>query len=111
MQYFFPEVNYLPGGVEHLHTIFGGNTVFNSNSILVIEVDTAGNSDKINSSGSVAIDGILRVSPSSGSYTGNNTYTFLTGSSISGTFSTITLLSCSGTVTPTYNSTSVTFTL
>ena len=88
-----------------------GNTVFNSNSILVIEVDTAGNSDKIISSGSVAIDGTLRVSPSSGSYTGNNTYTFLTGSSISGTFSNITVLSCSGTVTPTYNSTSVTFTL
>ena len=30
MQYFFPEINYLQGGVEHLHTIYGGNTVFNS---------------------------------------------------------------------------------
>ena len=30
MQYFFPEVNYLQSGVDHLHTIYGGNTVFNS---------------------------------------------------------------------------------
>ena len=30
MQYFFPEINCLNGGVEHLHTIYGGNTVFNS---------------------------------------------------------------------------------
>ena len=30
MQYFFPELNYLQRGAEHLHTINGGNTVFNS---------------------------------------------------------------------------------
>ena len=30
MKYFFPEINYLQGEVEHMHTIFGGNTVFNS---------------------------------------------------------------------------------
>ena len=30
MQYFFPEVNYLQGREQHLHTIYGGNTVFNS---------------------------------------------------------------------------------
>ena len=30
MQYFFPELNYLQCGAEHLHTINGGNTVFNS---------------------------------------------------------------------------------
>ena len=30
MQYFFPELNYLPRGAAHLHTINGGNTVFNS---------------------------------------------------------------------------------
>ena len=34
MQYFFPEVNYLQGGVEHLHTIYGGNTVFNSFKVI-----------------------------------------------------------------------------
>ena len=34
MQYFFPELNYLQGGVEHLHTIYGGNTVFNSFKVI-----------------------------------------------------------------------------
>ena len=30
MQYFFPELNYLQGGAQQIHTINGGNTVFNS---------------------------------------------------------------------------------
>ena len=30
MQYFFPEINCLNGEVEHLHTIYGGNAIFNS---------------------------------------------------------------------------------
>ena len=30
MKYFFPELNYLQGGAEHLYAINGGNTVFNS---------------------------------------------------------------------------------
>ena len=30
MQYFFPELNYLQRGAADLHTINGGNTVFNS---------------------------------------------------------------------------------
>ena len=30
MQYFFPEINYLQGEIKHLHTIYGGHTVFNS---------------------------------------------------------------------------------
>ena len=30
MQYFFPEMNYLQDEIKHLHTIYGGNTVFNS---------------------------------------------------------------------------------
>ena len=30
MQYFFPEINYPQDGVGHIHTIYGGNTVFNS---------------------------------------------------------------------------------
>ena len=34
MQYFFPEINYLQGGVEHIHTVYGGNTVFNSFKVI-----------------------------------------------------------------------------
>ena len=88
-----------------------GDTILNSNSILVIEVDSSGNADKIESSGSVTIDGKLRVSPSPGSYNNGQNYTILTGSSISGTFSDITVLSCSGTASASYGTASVTITL
>ncbi len=37
MQYFFPELNYVKGGGEQFHTIYGGNTLFNS--FRVIERD------------------------------------------------------------------------
>ena len=37
MRYFFPEMNYLKDGADHFHTIYGGNTVFNS--FRVIERD------------------------------------------------------------------------
>ena len=30
MRYLFPEINYLQGGTEQFHTVYGGNTVFNS---------------------------------------------------------------------------------
>ena len=30
MEYFFPEINYFPGGFEKFYTIQGGTTVFNS---------------------------------------------------------------------------------
>ncbi len=88
-----------------------GDTILNSNSVLVIEVDSSGNADKIESSGSVTIDGRLRISPSSGSYNNGRNYTILSGSSISGTFSDITVLSCSGTASASYGTTSVTITL
>lgn len=88
-----------------------GDTILNSNSVLVIEVDSSGNADKIESSGSVTIDGRLRISPSSGSYSNGQNYTILSGSSISGTFSDITILSCSGTASASYGTTSVTITL
>jgi len=88
-----------------------GDVTLNSGSVLVIEIDTAGNNDKIIATGDVTAGGTLRISPASGSYSQGQEYTIITGSSISGTFSTVTVLSCSGTASPTYGSTSITFTL
>lgn len=88
-----------------------GDVTLNSGSVLVIEVDTAGNNDKIVATGDVTAGGTLRISPASGTYTNGQQYTIITGSSIAGTFSTVTVLSCSGTASPSYGSTSITFTL
>ena len=30
MQYFFPEMNLIQSGEEHFHTMYGGDTIFNS---------------------------------------------------------------------------------
>jgi len=109
------------GGIESSGTVAPGNSIgtlnvsgdvtLNSGSVLVIEVDTAGNNDKIVATGDVTAGGTLRISPASGTYTNGQQYTIITGSSIAGTFSTVTVLSCSGTASPTYGSTSITFTL
>ncbi len=88
-----------------------GAVTLNSGSVLVIEVDTAGNNDKITATGAITAGGTLRVSPASGTYTNGQTFTIITGSSVSGTFSTISVLSCSGTASATYGSTSITFAL
>lgn len=88
-----------------------GNVNLNSGSVLVIEIDTAGNNDKIIATGSVAVDGVLRISPASGTYTPGQQYTIITGSSISGTFSSITVLSCSGSASASYGSTDIVITL
>ena len=88
-----------------------GSVVLNSGSVLVIEVDANGNSDKIVATGAVTAGGTLRISPESGSYTEGQQYTIITGSSVSGTFASVSVLSCSGTATPTYGSTSITFSL
>ena len=34
MRYFFPEINLLQGGGEHLHTIYGRDTIFNSFKVI-----------------------------------------------------------------------------
>ena len=88
-----------------------GTVTLNSGSVLVIEVDTAGNTDKIVATGAVTAGGTLRISPGSGTYSSGQQYTIITGSSISGTFSTITVLSCTGTASASYGSTSITITL
>ena len=86
-----------------------GNYNQGSSSTLVIEVDTSGNTDKLTISGSANLDGILRVSPSSGTYS-SQTFNFLTAGSISGTFSNIIITNCS-TPPVSYTSTSLSFTL
>ncbi len=88
-----------------------GTVTLNSGSVLVIEVDTAGNNDKIVATGAVTAGGTLRISPGSGTYSSNQQYTIITGSGISGTFSSITVLSCSGSASANYGSTSIIITL
>ena len=87
-----------------------GAVTLNSGSVLVIELDAAGNNDKIVATGAVTAGGTLRVSPASGTYSNGQQYTIITGSSVSGTFSTVTVLSCSGTASVAYNSASVVLT-
>ena len=88
-----------------------GAVTLNSGSVLVIEVDAAGNNDKIVATGAVTAGGTLRVSPASGTYSNGQQYTIITGSSVSGTFSTVTVLSCTGTASASYGSTAITITL
>ena len=89
-----------------------GNVTLGSSNILVIEVDADGNSDKIVATGSVAAGGTLKISPETSETYSGVTYTIITGSSISGTFTTTEITTCSG-VTPSvsYGSTSITVTL
>jgi len=90
-----------------------GNVTLNSGSILVIEVNANGTSDKIIATGSASLGGTLRVSPEPGTYTAGSQYTFITASNVSGTFSSVVLLSCGSgdTALTTYAATSVTVTL
>ena len=89
-----------------------GNVTLGSSNILVIEVDAEGNSDKIVATGSVTAGGTLKISPETSETYSGVTYTIITGSSISGTFTTSEITTCSG-VTPSvsYGSTSITVTL
>lgn len=89
-----------------------GNVTLGSSNILVIEVDADGNSDKIVATGSVIAGGTLKISPETSETYSGVTYTIITGSSISGTFTTTEITTCSG-VTPSvsYGSTSITVTL
>ena len=50
-----------PGNSWHFKCLWYSNT--NSGSVLVIEVDTAGNNDKIVATGAVTAGGTLRISP------------------------------------------------
>ena len=90
-----------------------GNVTLNSGSTLVIEVNANGTSDKIIATGSASLGGTLRVSPEPGTYTAGSQYTFITASNVSGTFSSVVLLSCGSgdTASTTYAANSVTVTL
>ena len=86
-----------------------GNYTQGGSSTLNIEVDTSGNTDKLIISGTAALDGTLRITPSSGSYS-SQTFNFLTAGSISGTFSSVVATNCTA-PSVTYGSTSLNFTL
>ncbi len=86
-----------------------GNYTQGGSSTLNIEVDTSGNTDKLIISGAAALDGTLRIIPSSGSYS-SQTFNFLTAGSISGTFSSVVATNCTA-PSVTYGSTSLSFTL
>ncbi len=86
-----------------------GNYTQASSSTLNIEVDTAGNTDTLVISGSAALNGTLRIIPSSGSYS-SQAFNFLTAGSISGTFSSIVATNCTA-PSVTYAATSLSFTL
>ena len=86
-----------------------GNYTQGGSSTLNIEVDTSGNTDKLIISGTAALDGTLRITPSSGSYS-SQTFNFLTAGSISGTFSSVVATNCTA-PSVTYGSTSLSFTL
>ena len=90
-----------------------GDVTLNSGSILVIEVNANGNSDKIIATGSANLDGTLRISPEPGTYSAGTQYTFITASNVSGTFSEVLLLSCSSGdgASTVYGASSVTVTL
>ena len=89
-----------------------GNVTLGSSNILVIEVDADGNSDKIVATGSVTAGGTLKISPETSDTYSGVTYTIITGSSISGTFTTTEITTCSGgTPNVSYGSTSITVTL
>ena len=109
------------GGIDSSGTVAPGNSIgtlnvsgdvtLRSSSVLVIEVDANGNSDKIVATGSVSAAGTIKIIPEAGSNYDGASYTFITGSSISGTFSTTQIETCSGTGEITYGVSSITVTL
>ncbi|MGH8492861.1 MAG: autotransporter domain-containing protein [Moraxellaceae bacterium] len=66
----------------------GGNFAMSSGSVLEIEVDDTGASDKVVVTGTATLAGELRVKPAPGDYSqpGCCTFTILTASAVSGTF-------------------------
>ncbi len=99
-----------PGNSIGTLTITGNYSQGTSGS-LTIEIDSSGNTDQLVISGNASLDGVLNISPASGSYS-SNTYTFLTAGSISGTFASTNVLgSTCGSPTLSYGATSVSFIL
>ena len=106
------------GGIESSGTVapgnsigtlsVSGNVVLLDGSTMIIEVDSSGNNDKVIATGSVTVDGDLQISAASGDYN-NLTYTFLSGSSLSGQFDSVSITGCSATPTVSYSSTEASF--
>ena len=106
------------GGIESSGTVapgnsigtfrVSGNVVLLDGSTMIIEVDSSGNNDKVIATGSVTVDGDLQISAASGDYN-NLTYMFLSGSSLSGQFDSVSITGCSATPTVSYSSTEASF--
>jgi autotransporter-associated beta strand protein len=68
-----------------------GNLVFAAGSTYAVEINAAGQNDRTNATGTVTINGgTVSVLASAGTYQPQTDYTILTGSSVTGTFGTVT---------------------
>lgn len=93
-----------------------GSYTANAGSVLEIEVDDAGNSDRVAATGAAALDGTIHYRLAPGSYVAGTTYTVLTaGGGVTGQFSAMAINNGTGlagfTFTPTYGASTVTATL
>ncbi|MBI1208841.1 MAG: autotransporter domain-containing protein [Azospirillum sp.] len=66
-----------------------GNYVQHADGVLAVEIDAAGNADKLVVSGTASLDGAVKVLPETGTYVSGTRYNVLTAQSVSGTFRTV----------------------
>ena len=85
-----------------------GDVTLASGSTFIVEIDADGNTDKLIATGDVTIDGELQISAASGTYD-NQTYVFLTGGSLTGEFSEVSITGCSATPSVTIGDTQASF--
>jgi uncharacterized protein with beta-barrel porin domain len=72
-------------------TLSAASASFGANSILQIDVDAAGASDRISLTGAAILGGQVAVTTLGGTYDAGTTYTILTATSISGRFAAVTV--------------------
>jgi hypothetical protein len=78
----------------------GGNYTQGSGGVLDIEVNSSGATDLVSIGGSASLNGAFSLTVDPGTYPATSTYTFLTASSVSGTFNSIIFSSVGGQFTP-----------
>ena len=88
------------GGIDNHGTLAPGNSIgtmavtgpltFNAGSVYEVEVDAAGQSDRIEVDGPATLAGTVRVLPAPGDYAAQTDYTILTADSLSGSFDAVT---------------------
>lgn len=98
-----------PGNSIGTLTVNGDYTQ-NSTGTLLIEIDSQDGSDLLDVSGTANLGGQITISPQPGLYQANDSFTFLTAGTVSGTFATLVELeNVTGVLS--YNGGSVTYTL